>query len=109
MLNKISSKFQSKRKIKRAPPRTKGIRNGLPNKKLEIYTECKFINQRHNKNFVKLRRRIEKSTQDLHKNVVKFRYFFFTKSDYKLVQENLHFTPTPKVSQKKNITFCKVP
>ena len=53
-------KIQTEQKVQESWPKwTNNLQNWRPNRKNRI-TECNFINQRHNENFVKLWRRLKK-------------------------------------------------
>lgn len=53
----------NRKKNQEGSPTDQGYRKRLPDRKLEIYIECKFINQRNKENFAKLRRTTEESNR----------------------------------------------
>ena len=81
------------------------IKNGQRKKK-NINIESNIIPRRHNENFVKLPRKTEESvgyTSDPERTLVHLIRFFFQKSQYKRLNKNLNFKPTPKVYYKNEL------
>ena len=80
---------------------TKGLRR-RPTKRNRI-TECYNIYQRNHENFDNLWKTIEKSIRhqsDQNGNIINLTKLSFKKADYKLLNKNLNFIPTPKVYNK---------
>ena len=69
-------------------------------------TECYNIHRRNYENFENLRETIEKSIRhqsDPNGNIINLTKHSFTKAEYKLLNKNLNFIPTPKVYNKNEL------
>ena len=70
------------------------------------FTECYNIHRRNHTYFGNLWKAIEKSLRhqfDLNGNTINLTKYSFTKTEYKLLNKNLNFIPTPKVYNKNEL------